>query len=531
MTSYRQLGLIGLALLVALVAIVLRWMISLNEPLWIDELHTAWSVDGPLDSVASRAAQGNQTPLYFWLEWLVCRQFGLTEFWLRLPSMLYGSLTAVAASLLVWKFQRAPMAALTAGLLIAIDPLFLFYGSEARPYALLHLLSLLQVFFFIREMEISQDPARVPRRRVPTCLAILTALMLWTHLTAVLLVVTELLFLLFFARRFPVKAPLISIAVGSLALLPMTWLAMDVFSKRQDWQTVSDSGLLIRQLWPAPLICVMVPALTGWLVSWRKTVQSVTQPATQPSQQRWIPWLAWPLAWGLTPLLLLWFADLSGLAPAAMNRYAQVGAPAWPVLCGVLLARIPVRSYRFAASLLVLAVAIFFSGNLGSLLEKGMPGRHRHENWAAAVNLINSKGTTGPLFLFSNLIEDHQALPRTGSGSEINQDKRLAYLSFPVTGIHKIKSGITVIPRPTLPNRRFTPSDLAAVQKNGGAWLLVRGDPRLTDVIAAELENGLALPAGQSSRVDVWELTGSLVYVARLRIVPDESDSSKRTAD
>ena len=147
MTSYRQFVFISFALPVALIAFSLRWMISLNEPLWIDELHTAWSVDGPLDVVAGRAAEGNQTPLYFWVEWLVCQQFGLTETWLRLPSALYGSLTAIAASLLVWNFRRSPTAALTTGLLIAIEPTFLFYGSEARPYALLHLLTLLQVLF------------------------------------------------------------------------------------------------------------------------------------------------------------------------------------------------------------------------------------------------------------------------------------------------------------------------------------------------------------------------------------------------
>ena len=527
MTSYRQIVFVSFALPVALLAFSLRWMISINEPLWIDELHTAWSVDGPLEMVAGRAAQGNQTPLYFWVEWLVCRQFGLTETWLRLPSVFYGSLTAIAASLLVWNFRRSPTAALTTGLLIAIEPLFLFYGSEARPYALLHLLTLLQVFFFLREIESCREPARaVHGQRNRIGLAILTASMLLTHLTAILLVLTELLFLLVFARRLPIKRPLLSIAAGSLSLLPLSWLAMDVFSKRQDWQAVSDSVVLMQQLWPAAMICVIAPAAICWLCNWRQGGLS-TAPL---SEQRWIPWLAWPLAWSLTPIVLLGLADISGLAPAAMSRYAQVSSPAWPVLCGVLIACIPARGYRISAALVVLSLAMIFNGNVSSLLNQGTPGRYRYENWAAAVNLINSQGNTGPVFLFSNLIEDHQALD-SGRATPQSDEKRLAYLAFPVTGIHKIKPGMTVIPRPTLRANRFTPQDLAAVQKNGGAWLLVRGAPRLADVISAELENGLPLPAGQSSRVEVWELTNSLVYVARLRIISHEADSSKRSAD
>lgn len=527
MTSYRQFVFISFALPVALIAFSLRWMISLNEPLWIDELHTAWSVDGPLDVVAGRAAEGNQTPLYFWVEWLVCQQFGLTETWLRLPSALYGSLTAIAASLLVWNFRRSPTAALTTGLLIAIEPTFLFYGSEARPYALLHLLTLLQVLFFLREIESCQAPiSPVHGQRNRIGLAILTASILWTHLTAILLVLTELLFLLAFARRLSIKRPLLLIAAGSLALLPLSWLAMDVFSKRQDWQSVSDSAVLIQQLWPTALLCAVAPAAICWLSNWRQG-----GPSMDPlSEQRWIPWLAWPLTWGLTPIILLGLADMSGIAPAAMSRYAQVGSPAWPILCGVLLARIPARGYRISAALIVLALAMILNGIGSSLLNDGTPGRYRYENWAAAVNLINSQGNTGPVFLFSNLIEDHQAL-NSGRATPQSDKERMAYLAFPATGIHKIKPGMTVIPRPTLQAGRFTRRDLAAVQQNGGAWLLVRGDPRLTDVISAELENGLRLPAGQASRVEVWELTNSRVYVARLRIVSMEADSSMPTSD
>ena len=525
MPSSKQLVLIGLALLVAILAFVMRLIVGIAEPLWIDELHTAWCIDDTIGAVSRRAAQGNQTPLYFWMEWLVCNQFGLTEFWLRLPSMVCSSLTAVVASLLVWSFNRSLITATTTGLLIAIDPLFIFYGSEARPYALLHLLSAVQVFVFIHEVRLHRQPATSSsRRHFNPWLAILTGSLLLTHLTAVSLIVAELVFLLAFCRWFPAKRAAVSIGVGCLALIPMAWLAQDVFSKRQDWQTVSDSSRLFQQLWPVLVVYAVTPVvicLPGW---WRQHFQPA---ADRPTAIRLMRWLALMLAWGLTPVVLLWLADLSGFAPAAMNRYAQVGALAWPVLCGVLLATIGSRSYRTVASVLILVAAIGSSGIWPSLLNDGTPGHYRDENWAAAVNLINSEASEGTVFLFSNLIEDHQALPRAGSGPSGNKPvDPLPYLSFPVTGIHKIKPGIAVIPRPTLQAGRFTRHDLAAVREENEAWLLIRGQPGLVNAITREFENTLQLGANQSFQIDVRELPGSRIYVVKISIVQNINDRS-----
>ena len=57
----------ALALIVA-VGGWLRFQVATNDLLWLDELHTGWVVDAPAFSdIASRAADGNQTPVYFWI--------------------------------------------------------------------------------------------------------------------------------------------------------------------------------------------------------------------------------------------------------------------------------------------------------------------------------------------------------------------------------------------------------------------------------------------------------------------------------
>src|SRR5689334_1322536 len=77
-----------LAAITVLAAVLRLWQI--NESLWVDELHTSWCLQAGFENVAPRAAEGNQSPLYFWLLWGVTRVLGESEFTLRLPSLLAG---------------------------------------------------------------------------------------------------------------------------------------------------------------------------------------------------------------------------------------------------------------------------------------------------------------------------------------------------------------------------------------------------------------------------------------------------------
>ena len=124
--------------------------ITARESLWIDELHTAWCVEGPLRDVAERARAGNQPPLYFWLLWFLTRVLGISEFSLRLPSLVAGSLSCVVGAVLVRRATGAMTLGLLTGFLILIDPQAIDFAREARPYACVQFLGLLQVICFLR---------------------------------------------------------------------------------------------------------------------------------------------------------------------------------------------------------------------------------------------------------------------------------------------------------------------------------------------------------------------------------------------
>ena len=507
--------LMGTLLLIAGSALFLRLGVAISEPLWLDELHTAWCVDGPFHIVWNRAGQGNQSPFYFWIEWLVCQPFGLTEFWLRLPSVVYGSLAAIAASLFVWSFKRSFVAASLTGLLVAIDPQFIFYGSEARPYALVQLLSVIQVFIFSRETRVQTfSGTTTSTSSINLGLAITTALLLLTHLTAVSLIIAEAVFLILFFRQKPIRRVIISLLLGSMAFFPLALLTQRVFSQRTDWQTISDSAQLLAELQPTILVYVVAPLIVCMPAWYWQRFRVAPDVATE---SHLLTWTGLAVIWGLTPIILLWFADLSGLAPVALNRYAQVGAIAWPVLCGLLLSSVSSRSFKTIAAALIWLNAISFSTLPNPFLDENKPARYRTENWAAAIELINSENSEATVFLFSNLLEDHLSLLTLETGRFQSDPQHLNYLSFPASGIYKIKPQTRVAPRPTCQVGRFTDDDLQAFRKRGEAWFLIRG-PQWMNAITREFEQRLALPSSQTLDWDIRELPGSIVYVVKLTI-------------
>ena len=78
-----------LAVLVLVGAALRVW--QARESLWLDELHTAWCALGSLAEVAPRAMIGNQSPLFFWFEWLLVQGFGPSELRAVLYDLPYPS--------------------------------------------------------------------------------------------------------------------------------------------------------------------------------------------------------------------------------------------------------------------------------------------------------------------------------------------------------------------------------------------------------------------------------------------------------
>ena len=122
---------------------------SLQDPVWVDELHTAWTVSGQFHEVAQRAALGNQSPLYFWLVHPVHQVCGQNEFSLRLVSLTSSILLLLTIPWVVHRLTGSLLSGCLSVALAAFDDQFLFYAVEARPYASVQLIVVWQFFFFL----------------------------------------------------------------------------------------------------------------------------------------------------------------------------------------------------------------------------------------------------------------------------------------------------------------------------------------------------------------------------------------------
>lgn len=208
--------------LAVLLAILLRFPTLGQQSFWTDEASTALELHGGLGHLlASVRDLEGMPPGYFVLAWLWSRVFGLGEAGLRSLSACLGVATVPVA----WALARElrPGAAPLAAGLVATSPFLVWYSQEARPYALLVLVTALMTLFWVQGRT--------------TAWGLAAAAALLVHYFAIFLIVPQAIVLL---RRGTVRPLLIPAATG-LALAPLILSQADA---RVDW--VTDTSLLTR---------------------------------------------------------------------------------------------------------------------------------------------------------------------------------------------------------------------------------------------------------------------------------------------
>src|SRR3972149_5708150 len=128
-----QIGLAGGAIFV--LALWLRLHAIDRESLWLDEADTYKRAVLPLMQTIDESIARYHNPSYFvFMHYWVA--LGDNEFWMRLPSALASALTAALVFLAGHVIARM-RAGLVAGVLVALAPEQVYYGQEARMYAML----------------------------------------------------------------------------------------------------------------------------------------------------------------------------------------------------------------------------------------------------------------------------------------------------------------------------------------------------------------------------------------------------------
>lgn len=451
-----------------------------TESLWLDELHTSWVVASGAGDVLPRAQAGNQSPLYFYLEWFVVQICGQSAVALRLISLLSGIGLVGVVGWLVSHWTGSRSAALLASLLVALNRDCIFYAQEARPYALVQLAATAHGALFVTMLTRPTWRARLAFVGGAICL-------LYLHYTTFLLLLGEAVCwaLLTLWHRVRVEYRWTQAAVDSLlvalALLPSTMHLLSIVQHRDNWSRIVHA-------WPLPyafqvmwLLFGLVPVVTLIVAGvWRGSRKGLENfmTASVPS--------VWSACWFAVPMLAAWMATFSSVAALFMVRYlvaSVVGGIVFAALCH---AAVNARLPRVFLALVLVAGTVATSGMVPQFRFDGRFIGDRNEAWDEAVAWLDQQlqGTRTPLFLCAGLLEDEE-LSAVGPSDEL-----VEYCLFPVRGVYRLDSGRSA-PLPTSSRAEFSDRQCESIARQHGCWLLIRATEKTTRSIVQALSEDL----------------------------------------
>ena len=214
--SRRHTGELLLVGALTALALVLRFIGLAEGDFWADELATRRAVtDRTPGDVLVVIQRGEGAPhLYYLLAWAWSGVLGAGEAALRSLSAVAGALVTPVAYLTLRQLGLRTEATIAAAL-VAVSPLLVWYGQEARMYSLLTLVTAIAVFFFVRLLVDFNE-------RTLIAWSIASAVTLLTHYFAIFTIIGMAAVLLYRhrVRRQVIALALLPTAVAAFALLP-----------------------------------------------------------------------------------------------------------------------------------------------------------------------------------------------------------------------------------------------------------------------------------------------------------------------
>jgi len=169
---------------ILLVAAIVRFVGLGAQSYWIDEAATVAIVRDGLGHAIDQVVSGEATPpLYYVVAWMWAKVFGTGEAGLRSLSAVLGTVT-VPLLYLAARSLVSRRVALAACALFATSPLAVWYGQEARAYALLYALLAGALWLFARSL-------RQPSTANVAGWAVVSLLALATHYFAIFFILPQ----------------------------------------------------------------------------------------------------------------------------------------------------------------------------------------------------------------------------------------------------------------------------------------------------------------------------------------------------
>jgi mannosyltransferase len=136
------------------VGLVARFYGIGSMPFWLDEVTTVTRSSLPFSGMVTDSLSHHHLPSYFVITSALGR-LGLTEAVLRMPSAIFGA-ASCAMLFLIGRALGGWRAGLVAGMLLALSPLQVQYGQEARSYTFVILMMTVGLLGLV---QLARDPA------------------------------------------------------------------------------------------------------------------------------------------------------------------------------------------------------------------------------------------------------------------------------------------------------------------------------------------------------------------------------------
>ncbi len=242
--GWRKVAAVGVLVVVA-VGLVLRFWT--RSDLWLDEALTVDIARRPLSQLHHLLRQDGAPPLYYVLLHFWMKVFGTSNEGVRSLSGVISVVTLPLAWLAGRRYGRASAWAVL--VLVATAPFAIYYGTEARMYSLVMLLTVLGFLGLDRAMHRATAWNLV-------AVAVVTAALLYTQYWALYLVATLAVWLLWqgrkgqpdAARRTNARWSFGALIVGCIAFVP--WLPTFFFQSRHTgtpWAAAGNFGAIVER--------------------------------------------------------------------------------------------------------------------------------------------------------------------------------------------------------------------------------------------------------------------------------------------
>lgn len=338
--------------------------------LWLDESYTVGVATAPTSEfVPELLYNGGNMSLYLLLMrfWLVLDE---SEFWLRLPSVLFAAATVPLLHLVAQRLAGRRAALMAAALFSTAAPV-LFYAQEARAYTLLVLLVTASWLALLRHVDGSWPSHWY---------VVLAVLSVYAHIIALVFVAAQVLWLgLSTTRRNALGV------AGTVIVLsgPQLAMAAGPQAAHPDWVpplSMREIGEAVRFVAGAPTGVVAIAVIAVWAVGGYVAGRDAARSAVTSLV---------PLLWFLVPVIAI--LAVSIVKPLLVPRYLLPAVPAGALLAGMACARLRRVGWLAVAALVVLSVP-----ELDSTLNR------RNPDWRASSRLIFEHTETDDGIIFAS---------------------------------------------------------------------------------------------------------------------------------